>query len=197
MCIISSIFLFITLFHLQSSISTIQFRAPGQPSLFGASPNCPSLQSAPHHREHSSRFHSQRIHRFIFTSRQVRPLLLGKTGTAQLRLHSVRYSFTAYKYGVVKTCSSVPITQVYGFKTLSSEQENTGQPALTDYADTSNSGAIRSATPSNFFFQASNLSASLPICVRDRTRGCTHVITAFWSTWSIEPRINFRLNPIC
>jgi len=63
----------------------------------------------------------------------------------------------------------------------------------TRYDDTSNSGAMRSATPSNFFFQASSLSASLPICPRDRTRGCTHVITAFWSTWSIEPRINFKL----
>jgi hypothetical protein len=29
--------------------------------------------------------------------------------------------------------------------------------------------------------------------MRDRTRGCTHVITAFWSTWSIEPRISFKL----
>jgi hypothetical protein len=65
----------------------------------------------------------------------------------------------------------------------------------THYDDTSNSGAIRSATPSNFFFQPSSLSASFPICARDSTRGCTHVITAFWSTWSIEPRINLRLRP--
>jgi hypothetical protein len=63
------------------------------------------------------------------------------------------------------------------------------------YDDTSNSGAIRSATPSIFFFQASSLSASFPICPPDSTRGCTHVITALWSTWSIEPRINFRLCP--
>lgn len=66
----------------------------------------------------------------------------------------------------------------------------------THYDDTSNSGAIRSATPSNFFFQASSLSASFPICAPDNTRGCTHVITAFWSTWSIEPRINFRLKSL-
>jgi hypothetical protein len=67
--------------------------------------------------------------------------------------------------------------------------------SVAHYDETSNSGAIRSATPSNFFFQASSLSASLPICPRDSTRGCTHVTTAFWSTWSIEPRISFKLNP--
>ena len=64
----------------------------------------------------------------------------------------------------------------------------------THYDDTSNSGAIRSATPSNFLFHASSLSASFSICPRDNTRGCTHVITAFWSTWSIEPRISFKLD---
>ena len=137
---------------------------------------CPSLLAStlphPHHRKASSLA-------YMFFS-----IFQGTCVTQS----SFTHSFTAYLYGVEKTCSGVLVDSIH---------RNIHRDTYTDYADTSNSGAIRSATPSNFFFHSSNLSASLPICVRDRTRGCTHVITAFWSTWSIEPRINLRLNRIC
>jgi len=105
---------------------------------------------SPHHREHPS----QRIHHYR-----------ERLCAAHLRL-SLSYS-TASQPTDMAWRKRVPVYLLH--KSVVS----------IHYADTSNSGAIRSATPSSFFFQVSNLSASLPICVRDSTRGCTHVITAF------------------
>ena len=61
---------------------------------------------------------------------------------------------------------------------------------------TRTSGAMRSSTVCSFEPQAASLSASCPICSLESTRGCTHVICAFWSTWSREPLISFRLQRV-
>jgi len=57
----------------------------------------------------------------------------------------------------------------------------------------STSGAIRFSTVFSLFTHWSSLFDSSPICCLDNTRGCTHVIWAFCSTWSMDPRISFRL----
>lgn len=61
---------------------------------------------------------------------------------------------------------------------------------------TRTSGAMRSSTVWSFEPQAASLSASCPICSLESTRGCTQVICAFWSTWSREPLISFRLQKV-
>jgi hypothetical protein len=58
-------------------------------------------------------------------------------------------------------------------------------------ADTS--GATRCSTLLSLSIHAPSRVFSSPICPRDSTRGCTHVMCAFWSTWSNVPRINLRL----
>ena len=66
-------------------------------------------------------------------------------------------------------------------------------PRLILFYFSSTSTAIRCSTPFSFCTHSSSLVASPPICSRESTRGCTHEIYTFSSTWSNDPRISFRL----
>jgi len=67
-------------------------------------------------------------------------------------------------------------------------------PRVVFYAVPDTCGAIRSSTPPSRSIHTPSRPASSPICPRDSTRGCTHVMCACSSTWSSVPRINLRLH---